>query len=447
MLKKTRVELELISDHEVFEFFESQMRGGVSTVFHRYAEANNKYLDSYDSEKPSSYIAYLDANNLYGWAISKALPTGNFKFLKVKEKEEIFKQLKMERGYTPLESKGRVFEVDLEYPQELHDYHDDYPFLPERLNDKLIPNLLDKKYYQLNVHNLIQALKHGLRLIRIHRVLEIDQTSWLKSYIDFNTNLRAQSKNTFEKDFFKLMNNAVFGETVDNIRNRCNLQILNNNTDILSCKNLNSFISKPNYKKPIMIPQSDINIFPFTKTVVEYNQPIYVGAQILDLSKTLMYDFHYEYMKPKWTGLKTLYTDTHSIIYWINCEDFYKDISEDINKWFDTSGYSESKGEIKLGVNKKVIGKFIDEMGDQVMSHFCANRFKSYSYKLNGEEVHNVLKGIVKVVRNKMINFEDYRRCVFDQKIKDIKQARFEVKKSYFENSYNKKGSFRTIRQ
>ena len=191
MLKKTRVELELISDHEVLEFFESQMRGGVSTVFHRYAEANNKYLDSYDSEKPSSYIAYLDANNLYGWAMSKALPTDNFKFLKVKEKEEIFKQLKIERGCTPLESQGRGFEVDLEYPQELHDYHDDYPFLPERLNDKLIPNLLAKKYYKLNEHDLIQALKHGLRLIRIPRVLEFDQTSWLKCYMDFNTNLRA----------------------------------------------------------------------------------------------------------------------------------------------------------------------------------------------------------------------------------------------------------------
>ena len=142
MLKKTRVELKLISDHEVLEFFESQMRGGVSTVFHRHAEANNKYLDSYDSEKPSSYIAYLDANNLYGWAMSKALPIGNFKFLKGKEKEEIFREL--ERGYRPLENIGRVFEVDLEYPRELHDSHDDYPFLPERLNDKLIPNLLDK---------------------------------------------------------------------------------------------------------------------------------------------------------------------------------------------------------------------------------------------------------------------------------------------------------------
>ena len=345
----------------------------------------------------------------------------------------------MERGYTPLESKARVFEGDLEYPQELHDYHDDFPFLPERLNDKLISNLLDKKYYKLNEHNLIQALKHGLRLIRIHRLLEFDQTSWLKSFIDFNTNLRAQSKNTFEKDFFKLMNNAVFGKTMENIRKRCNLKILNINTYIPICKKLNSFISQPNYKEPIVIPQSDIYIFQFTKTVVEYYKPIYVGAQILDLSKTLMYEFHYEYMKPKWTGLKTLYTDTDSIIYWIKCEDFYKDISEDINKWFDTSGYSESKDEIKLGVNKKVIGKFKDEMGDKVMSQFCANRSKSYSYKLNGEEVHNVLEGIVKAVRNKMINFEEYRRCVFDQKIKDIKQTRFEVKNHIMKTVITKK--------
>ena len=388
------------------------MRGEVSTVFHRYAEANNKYLDNYNPEEPSSYITYLDANNLYGWAMSKPLPRGSFRFIEVEEKEEIFKQ-PSEGTYVSSKITGRVLEVDLEYPPELHESHNDYPFLPERLNDKSIPNLMDKKYYILNEHNLLQALKRGLRLVRIHRVLQFDQTPWLKAYIDFNTNLRAQSKNAFEKDFFKLMNNAVFGKTMENIRKRCNIQILNDD-DIPTCKKLNDFISKPNYKEPIMITQSDINIFQLTKTTLKYDKPIYVGTQILDLSKTLMHQFHYDYMKPKFgMGLKTLCTDTDSIMYKINSEDFYHDISGDVNEWFDTSGYRESKGGIEIGINKKAIGKFKDESGDEFISHFCANKSKSYSYKLNGKEGHNVLKGFVRAVKNKMIDFEGYKKmCI-----------------------------------
>ena len=428
MLKQTKVSLELISDHSILEFFESQLRGGVSSVFHRYAEANNKYLDDYDSKKPSSYLTYLDANNLYGYAMSKPLPTGNFRFLEAPQIAEIFNAI-CNNTYIPSESTGKVLEVDISYPQLIHNAHNDYPFLPERLNDKLIPNLRDKCYYILNEHNLLQAIKHGLKLVRIHRIITFDQSPWLKTYIDFNTNLRAQSKNAFEKDFFKLMNNSVFGKTMENIRKRCNIEILNDNDDVPTLVKLNTFISKPNYKEPIVIPQSKINIFQFTKTKITYDKPIYLGAQILDLSKTLMYQFHYEYMKPKFSDLKTLYTDTDSIIYHIGTEDFYKDISDDVNEWFDTSGYTLSKGSIPLNVNKKIIGKFKDEMGDEVMSHFCANRPKSYSYKINGSEAsHNTLKGVMKAVRNKMITFEDYKECVFEDSKKDVDQTTFEVK-------------------
>ena len=230
------------------------MRGGVSTVFHRYAEANNKYLPNYDPEKESSYISYLDANNLYGWAMSKPLPTGNFKFVNKKNIDKIFNQL-ITDTYFPEETVGKVFQVDIDYPSSLHDYHNDYPFLPEHHEGKLTPTLYNKRYYVLNEHNLIQALKHGLKLVRIHRILTFDQSCWLKQYIDLNTNLRAQSKNPFEKDFFKLMNNSVFGKTMENIRKRCDLSILNDSSDLLTVRKLNSFISKPNYKEPVQINQ------------------------------------------------------------------------------------------------------------------------------------------------------------------------------------------------
>ena len=149
------------------------------------------------------------------------------------------------------------------------------------------------------------------------------------------------------------MDNSVFGKTMENIRNRCNVEILNDNGDLPALKKLNSFISKPNYKEPIVIPHSKINNFQFTKTKIKYDKPIYVGAQILDLSKTLMYQFHYEYMKPKFSALRTLYTDTDSNIYHIGTDDFYESISEDVNEWFDTSGCTYSKGDMPLNVNKK----------------------------------------------------------------------------------------------
>ena len=125
MLKMTKVNLELISDNSVLEFFEQQMRGGVSTVFHRYAEANNKYLPNYNPKKESSYISYLDANNLYGWAMSKPLPTGNFKFMNKRNIDKTFNQLVSETFF-PEEKVGKVFQVDIDYPTSLHDYHNDY---------------------------------------------------------------------------------------------------------------------------------------------------------------------------------------------------------------------------------------------------------------------------------------------------------------------------------
>ena len=215
---------------------------------------------------------------------------------------------------------------------------------------------------------------------------------------------------------------------MENIRKRCDLSILNDSNDYSTVRKLNSFISKPNYKEPVRITNSKINIFQFTKTKIYYNKPIYVGAQILDLSKTLMYQFHYEYMKKKFNNIQALYLDTDSIIYYMKTEDFYKDISSDINEWFDTSGYEVSKGDIELNANKKVLGKFKDETSDQVISHFCANRSKSYSFKVNNEEVSkNTLKGIVKAVRTKMITFEDYFKCVFNHKVKSVEQTRFET--------------------
>ena len=234
MLKMTGINLELITDIDMQLFIEKGIRGGISTITHRHAEANNKYMKNYDPDKPSSYIMYLDANNLYGWAMSQPLPYGGFKWV---YPDTIFHVGKREVDDTIIDKKkgiGHIYEVDLEYPEELHDLHNDYPCAPEKIKvsddmlsdycreiknkfnissgnvNKLIPTLNDKKNYLLHEENLKLYLSLGLKLKKIHRVLEFREKPWLKQYIDFNTEKRKNAKNAFEKDFFKLMNNSVF---------------------------------------------------------------------------------------------------------------------------------------------------------------------------------------------------------------------------------------------
>ena len=224
-LKKTSIRLELLLDPDMLLMFERGIRGGISQSVHRWAQANNPYMGSeYDSSKPTRYLQYLDANNLYGWAMSQPLPTGGFLWADVHPDElsELVNQ--SDRGY--------LLEVDVAYPRELHVYHNDLPFMCGRMTingaEKLVPNLYHKKRYVIRIRALDQALKHGLVLEKIHKVTEFNQPAWMKEYIDFNTKLRAEAKNDFEKDFYKLMNNAVFGKTMENIRKHRDIKLVNN---------------------------------------------------------------------------------------------------------------------------------------------------------------------------------------------------------------------------
>ena len=203
--------------------FEQGVRGGISMISTRYGQANNKYMgEKFDKSKPSKYISYLDANNLYGWAMSKKLPTGGFEWMT----EEELNKVGEEWRNIPC-----ILEVDLEYPTSLHDLHNEYPLAPERMKinkvEKLIPNLSDKKKYVIHHENLKQYLDLGLKLTKIHRGIKFKESDWMKRYIDLNTDLRAKAKNEFEKDFFKLMNNSVFGKTMENLRKRVNITLVN----------------------------------------------------------------------------------------------------------------------------------------------------------------------------------------------------------------------------
>ena len=225
-VKKTEVKLELLTDVDLFLMVEKGIRGGKCHAMHRYAKANNKYMKDYNKYEEESILEYLDANNLYGWAMSEPLPVDGFVWIKdlSKTDEDFIKNNDKDSD------KGYILKVDIKYPKNLHDLDSDLRFLPERMKihkcNRLVCNLYDKENYVLHIRSLKQALSRGLILKKIHRVMQFNQEAWLKPYIDMTTELRKQGKNDFEKDFNKLMNNAVFGKTMKNIRKHRDIKLV-----------------------------------------------------------------------------------------------------------------------------------------------------------------------------------------------------------------------------
>ena len=315
-------------------------------------------MRDYDKNKESSYIQYLDANNLYGAAMSEKLPMNGFKW--VSDISEINE--KFIKSYNKNSDKGYILEVDVDYPSKLRKLHSDMPFLPERMiidkTKKLVRNLHDKKNYVVHISVLKQALDHGLKLSKVHRVIKFNQKAWLKEYIDVNTELRKEASNDFEKDFFKLINNAVFGKTMENVRKHRDIKLV-----------------KTDHRRNKL---ENLSIIEMKKIKVKMNKPIYLGLCILEISKIIMYEFWYDYVKNKYGNKARLcYMDTDSFVISTKTNDFYEDVSQDVNERFDTSNYTFDRP-LPKGINKKVIGLMKDELGGGIITEFVALRPKTH---------------------------------------------------------------------
>ena len=252
MLKRTAVELDLITDPAMYLMIEGGMRGGVCVISQRHSKANFPAMGrEFDPSQPNTFILYVDSNNLYGWAMSQVLPSGGFEWVSREEWENINWV-----GLSETDLVGYFVECDLEYPAELHADHNDYPLAPERgeiepemlsenqmeitrhyartrtrNNVKLVPNLMKKIKYTTHYLNLKFYLDHGLRLSKIHRVIRFQQSAWMRPYIQMNTALRATAANDMERDFHKLMNNSVYGKTCENQRKRTDIRLMNDRVE------------------------------------------------------------------------------------------------------------------------------------------------------------------------------------------------------------------------
>ena len=427
MLKMTGVKLDLITDIEMQTMIEDNIRGGITTINHRHFTANNQYLSDFDPKMPSSYIMYVDANNLYGKGMSEKLPTGNFRWLSQQELEA-FDIAEMD----PNGETCYILEVDLRYPKALHDIHNDYPLAVEckyiRKEDispynkrfledhdeafkstrKLCPDLRDKKKYVCSLKNLKFFMRHGLILERIHCILAADQSNFLNPYIEFNSQKRKESAHIkFKSDFFKLMNNAVYGKTIEDIRKRSKVDIVKDQ------KQAKKLIAKPQFKG-FQILTDEVTIVQSTKARIVLNKPIFVGFMVLENAKYILNHFWYDVLKEKYEDrIKLLLSDTDSFIYSVYTNNAYSDLYE-LREYMDLSGYSTDSPLQKYhnSANKKVPGKFSDEKPEEVIKEVVALKPKMYSVlamPLLKQRLisHATAKGISKVAQ-KTITHQDY---------------------------------------
>ena len=409
-LKYTGINLQTLQDKDMILLLENNIRGGISSVM------GDRYIKSDENKK----ILYIDANNLYGHSMSQYLPYDEIKFDYNITLEDIINT----RDDTDI---GYFVEVDLKYPDNIKQKTKNFPFAsvnkkinPDNFSDymkenlpntyiqnkKLICDLSDKKNYLIHYRMLNFYVRHGMIVDKVHDIISFRQSRWLEKYIKFNTQKRNQAVNDFEKDFYKLLNNAFYGKTMENVRNRLKI----------------NFFKKDDYREIIKqqskltfngIHKSYENCYSYTirQNEVLMDKPIYLGFSVLELSKLLMYETYYDKLQPYFgqENIQLHYMDTDSFVLSVNTKDIIKDLKnlEDI---FDFSNLDKNH-ELFSNKNKKVIGKFkIETPKNFWIDEFVCLRSKMYAFKC-GDDSKNRLKGISKA-QSKNIKFEEYKKCL-----------------------------------
>ncbi|XP_054270714.1 uncharacterized protein LOC128991659 [Macrosteles quadrilineatus] len=470
MMFKTDVILDTLQDIDMYLFFEKGIRGGLTQCVTRHVVANNKFTrmetigndrdgqnaaassEYCDERDDDTFIMYYDANNLYGWAMSELLPHSEFEWLSRQECDDL------DIGRIPTDGEyGYVLEVDLEYPRDpaLHDRHRDLPFCPEICkapinqlpysleeiinsgagkSKKLMATLMDKREYVIHYRYLQQAIENGLRVTRIHRVIRFKQSAWLKPYVTMNTELRQRAANKFEVEMFKLMVNAVYGMSLQNVRKHQDLKIAS------SRKTYTKYVAKANFNDRIWLNEN-LAILNMSKVRVVLSKPVYAGMCILDHSKRWMYGFHYDMVDRYGIDrISMIYMDTDGCHYSIRTKNVYRDMLEHLDD-FDTSNYPRNHI-CYDGGNARVLGKFKDEAAGVAIKMFIGLMSKLYCFTYsiltcapegdNGDGANCIpppvkrAKGVNRAVVKRDLTIEDYLNCLYNKTTKSTDNQRFQ---------------------
>lgn len=430
-------------------FFMQCIRGGCSGIMKRYARANNHLMPvCFDKTKPETYIVYLDANNLYGWSMMQNLPYKKFEWLNESWLNAVNTGgtdfIKRYFDHLREKSEGCFFEVKLEYPKELHDAHNLYPLAPERrcikesevsyftrhLHDKLkvkintktpllLQTLENKDHYFVYWKNLELYLNLGMKLVYVYGGIHFSEAPIMRSYIELNTKLRNQPGGSdFEKELYKLMNNSIYGKTLENPMKYSLLHFISTK------KKFDKEANKPGFEGSVF-SQDEFAIVKTKYETIKYDKPLYLGATVTELAKWKMFNFYYnvvqDYFKPP-KKAELLFTDTDSLMMEITTDDIFSDIAA-INKNpkyecpIDVSTFDKEIIE-KYNIpttNNKVIGAFKSETGSKQIAEFVGLRAKMYSYVIYGNEdsKHLRAKGVARSSLN-LISHQNYIDCLFN---------------------------------
>ena len=418
-LRYTRTELELIKNVDLFQMFESGIRGGLSGIFgDRYIESDN-----------DTVIVHVDMNNLYGFAMLMYLPTGNFQIYENNSITESF--VKKVLNTHDCSNTGYVLIVDLIHPDSIKYKSKNFPFCPEnkkinpdnfteymkehvpnpfRPTSKLICDQTNKEFYIVHYGNLKFYMRMGMIIKKVHRIVSFDQSPWLQAYIDYNTQKRAQADSDFIKDYHKNLICSFFGKTMEDVRNRIKVEFAKN-TDVK--KNLR-YQSRLDFNG-IHKSYQDYDTYTFKSNVVKMEKPIYLGFCILELSKLLMYETYYDKLQKYFgvDGIQIHYQDTDAFIMSIKTNDIVHDLSklQDQYKMFDFSNLNK---EHRLFSNefKKIPGYLkIETPKSLYIDKFVCLRSKCYAYLTQLDGFNKKFKGIVKGYK-KEISFDQYYKCL-----------------------------------
>src|SRR5277367_63745 len=387
MLKMTKHVEQMPQDINMILLLERGIRGGSVHCAKRHSKADE-----------NTFLLYLDANNLYGWALSQPLPTGGFEWVDPKDKD-------LDSLCNPPEGVGYILEVDLSYSPSLHQHHNCFPLAPERkcppnsTTPKLLCHLGNREKYVVHYATLKLYRELGLEVTKIHSIIQFQQAAYMCPYIDHNTDLRNEAKQAGNKplaEFAKLMNNAIFGKSIENVRKYKNITLCT------KWEQARKKITRSNFKSATSFTEDLVAIHSYKNKVV-FNKPIATGFCVLEHSKRLMYDFHYNVVQPHFKdNVRLLYTDTDSCIYEFRNHS-EKDVEEFMlnrPEWFHPS----------------TIGLFKNELPGDIMTEFIGLRAKMYSFKTRNGEVLKRSKGTKRCVLEKSIQFEDYWKCLMGNK-------------------------------